>query len=55
MLISLEGDIYIWETATGEILLRQSIHNLVSCNSVAWNSKKYGMISTAGDDHTVRM
>lgn len=51
----LDGDIYVWGTETGEFLVKQRVHTPTSCNSVAWNPKRHGMIATAGDDHTIRM
>jgi WD40 repeat protein len=56
MLIFVGGDLYIWETGTGELLLKEKVHTAPeSCNCIAWNPKMHGMIATAGDDHTVRM
>ena len=56
VLILADGDIYVWKTGTGELLLKQRVHDLpASCNSVAWNPKRFHMIASAGDDHTVRV
>lgn len=56
VLTLIDGDIYVWNTGTGELLLKKRAHTPpASCNSVAWNPKRFHMIASAGDDHTVRM
>lgn len=50
------GNIYIWSTITGSLLIKQRVHNSsAACNCVAWNPKMHSMLATAGDDRSVRM
>lgn len=50
-----DGNVYVWNRDTGELLKVLSGHGTGSVNSVAWNPKNERILASCSDDHTVRI